>query len=555
MLAVIDAYRRGLLKSHHWVSNIIAGAIVGIVALPLAMAFAIASGAKPEQGLYTAIIAAICVALFGGSRVQIAGPTAAFIVILAGIVAEYGMDGLQVATLMAGFILMLMGVTKLGTVVKFIPEPVIVGFTSGIAITIFVQQWSNFFGLAVKIPLDASFYQKLKLLIPALLHLNLVTTILACVSLITVILTPILLKRLPGPLIAILISIAILMGFHLHTVATLGSAFGGIPAALPFFHLPHITLHDIMILIGPAFTIALLGAIESLLSAAAADGMIGTRHDSNQELIGQGLANIFCPLFGGIAATGAIARTATNIRNGGTSPLAAIVHSGVLILFILLLAPYAKYIPLCALSAILFVVAYNIADFKHFFRMLQRAPRYDVIVLLATFLLTVFTNLVIAVNVGVILSILSFMYRMYQSVIIESKPLDKLLAELTPEGDISHFPAAKDVIVYDFQGPFFFGVAEKFEHVLSVTHTMPKVIIFRLHQVPFMDMTGIQTFHEVIKNLREQGVEVYVCGANDRILRKLIKNDVVAGLAEKKIFQSVEETLCYLQADFQLPTN
>ncbi len=542
MLAIVEAYRNGLLKSKYWPSNIVAGLIVGIVALPLAMAFAIASGAKPEQGIYTAIFASIVVAIFGGTRVQIAGPTAAFIVILAGIVAQHGIIGLQIATLMAGFILLFMGITKLGNVVKFIPEPVIVGFTSGIAITIFVGQWQNFFGLTVSIPLDASFYQKLRTLFHALPHLNIMTTSLGCLSILLVIFTPFLLKRIPSPLIAMVAATLLLVVFHIKGVATLGSAFGGIPSYLPKFHIPNTSVHEVFSLIAPAFTIALLGAIESLLSAAAADGMAGTRHHSNQELIGQGFANIVSPLFGGIAATGAIARTATNIRNGGTSPLAAIVHALTLITFILLLSPLARYIPLCSLSAILFVVSYNIADFSYFFDMIRRAPRYDVVVLLTTFFLTIFTNLVIAVNIGVILAMLFFVRRMHQSVTIEQQYLENLNAEFLPEGfDLAKL--SRNIIIYAVQGPFFFGMAEKFEHALAVTHTEPKIIIFRLKQVPFMDITGIQTFHEVIERFHKHGVKVYLCEANSRVQQKLKKNGIMDYLEEKKIFSSLEEIL------------
>ncbi len=546
MLAIVEAYRAGLLKSKFWPSNIVAGLIVGIVALPLAMAFAIASGAKPEQGLYTSIIAAILVALFGGSRVQIAGPTAAFIVILAGITAQYGIAGMQIAAFMAGFILLFMGITKLGSVVKFIPEPVIVGFTSGIAITIFVGQWQNFFGLNVHIPLDASFYQKLMILTQALPHLNPITTGIGCLSVLLVVLTPFLLKRIPGPLVAMVIATLLLVALHLKNVATLGSAFGGIPQHLPPFHMPTISIHEALSLIGPAFTIALLGAIESLLSAAAADGMAGTRHNSNQELIGQGLANIFSPLFGGIAATGAIARTATNIRNGGTNPIAAIVHSIVLIAFILLLAPLASYIPLCALSAILFVVAYNIADFSYFFGMIRRAPRYDVVVLLATFFLTVFTNLVIAVNIGVILAMLFFVRRMYQSVLIEQQHPSTLQEELQLE-HINLAELSNNLIIYNIDGPFFFGMTEKFEHALAITHTEPKSIIFRLRDVPFMDITGIQTFHEIIEQFHKHGVKVYLCEANNRVHQKLAKNDIFNWIEQHKVFDSIKEVLAVVE--------
>lgn len=540
MLAIVEAYRAGLLKRQQWWKNIIAGLIVGVVALPLAMAFAIASGVKPEQGLYTAIIAALCVGIFGGSRVQIAGPTGAFIVILANITAQYGVGGLQMATLLAGFILLFLGMVKLGSVIKFIPDPVIVGFISGIGVIIFVGEWKDFFGLPTHIPVNAHFYQKLFSLTQALPHLNYHTTALAILSLLLVIFTPKFFKRIPGPLMAMCVATLLQMLFHFNGVATLGSTFGGIPQHLPHFSIPAIPFHQSLDLIGPAFAIALLGAIESLLSAAAADGMAGTRHDSNQELIGQGLANIFSPLFGGFAATGAIARTATNIRNGGNSPIAAIVHSIVLILVILLLAPLAADVPLCALAAILFVVAYNMSDVHHFIYILKRAPRYDVIVLLATFLLTIFTDLVVAVNVGVILAMLFFVRRMYQAVNVEPQTSAMLETELTAAG-ITEIP--KDMMIYTIQGPFFFGVAEKIERALAITHTDPKTIIFRLKEVPFMDMTGLETFRELIEEYHKRGVKIYLCEANTRVLRKIKKVGILEWVCENMVFGSIVEVL------------
>jgi len=543
MLAIVEAYRAGLLKNKNWYPNLIAGLIVAIVALPLAMAFAIASGVKPEQGLYTAIVAALIVGIFGGSRVQIAGPTGAFIVILANITAHYGVSGLQVASLMAGFILLFMGFMKLGSVIKFIPDPVIVGFTAGIGVIIFVSEWKDFFGLNIHLPLEAHFHQKVIALINALPHLNLATTGLACLSLLLIVITPKFLKRVPGSLVAMVVITALQAVFHFNQVATIGSAFGDIPQHLPSLQLPTLTFEHYLDLIGPAFTIALLGAIESLLSATAADGMAGTRHNSNQELIGQGVANIFTPLFGGFAATGAIARTATNIRSGGNSPIAAIVHSLVLILVLVLLAPLAADIPLCTLAAILFVVAYNMSDVPHFIRIIKRAPRYDVLILLATFFLTIFTNLVIAVNVGVILAMLFFVRRMYQSVIVEEQKSATLQTELTING-MSTLPA--DTIVYTIQGPFFFGVAEKIEHALAATHMDPKTIIFRLKDVPFMDMTGLETFNELIEHYHKRGVEVYLCEANPNVVRKLTNVGILHWIIGNKVFSNFIETLKFI---------
>ncbi len=358
------------------------------------MAFAIASGAKPEQGLYTAIVAGLLVSLFGGSRLQIAGPTGAFIVVLSGITSKYGIDGLQIATLLAGFMLLFMGFARLGAVIKFIPYPVILGFTAGIAVVIWVGQWHYFFGLPA--PQGAHFHEKLWNLLKTFPQLNLTTTLLACASLLIVLYINkiTLLKRIPAPLIALVFATSLQAIFHFSDVATIGSVFGGIPQGLPSFHLPAISVDRLLELIGPAFTIAMLGAIESLLSAVVADGMAGTRHHSNRELIGQGIANIAAPLFGGFAATGAIARTATNIRNGGTSPLSGVVHSVTLIFIILFLAPLASNVPLATLAAILFVVAWNMSECKHVMKLFHRAPRADVVILLVTFFLTVFVDLV-----------------------------------------------------------------------------------------------------------------------------------------------------------------
>src|SRR3990167_4868496 len=534
MIALFEAYKAGLLKPKYWRANILAGFIVGIVALPLAMAFAIASGVKPEQGIYTAIISAFIVGIFGGTRVQIAGPTGAFVIILASITAKYGVDGLQIATLLAGFILIFMGFIKLGYVIKFIPDPVIVGFTSGIGVVIFIGEWKDFFGLSTTFALDAHFHQKLTTLLQALPQLHVVTTLLACLSLFLIWITPRFLKRIPGPLVAMLVVTIIQVVFQFQNVATLGSTFGNIPQQLPPFHLPMITLNHILELMGPAFTIALLGAIESLLSATAADGMANTRHHSNIELMGQGLANILAPLFGGFAATGAIARTATNIRNGGNSPIAAIVHSILLILIIVLLAPFAAYIPLCTLAAILFVVAYNMSDVPHFLHMLKHAHGYDIIVLVATFFLTIFTDLVVAVNVGVILAMLFFIRRMHQLVRIEEQSADVLVAD-----GIVNIP--EKTIVYAIQGPFFFGVAEKLEHALTSIQADYEIIVFRLKDVPFMDMTGLETFKELIERYHNHGIKIFLCEANTAVVRKLTRVGVLRWVEQQRVFHGLAD--------------
>ena len=524
MIALLEARRAGLLDRHHWLPNIIAGLVVGVVALPLAMAFAIASGARPEQGIYTAIIGGGLISILGGSRLQIAGPTGAFIAILAGITAKYGIAGLQVATLMAGVMLVLMGIARMGGVIKFIPAPVVVGFTAGIGVIIFVGQWSEFFGLPK--PAGEHFHEKLWHLVLSFPDAHLPTLGLSLLGLALVLFAPRvqMLTRVPGPLVAMLLITVVQTVWPLPGIATIGSAFGGIPTGLPEFALPAMSLPQIITLIGPAFTIAMLGAIEALLSAVVADGMAGTRHDSNQELIGQGIANIVAPLFGGFAATGAIARTATNIRNGATSPLAGIMHAVTLIAVLLFLAPLASNIPLAVLAAILFVVAWNMSEVKHFMHLLKTAPLADRLILLITFVLTVFADLVVAVNVGVILAILHFLRRMSDSV--ETQPVDEteLSTELARHG-IEKLP--RGLMVYEIAGPMFFGAVENFERALVETHTQPKALVIRLRRVPFMDITGIQMLEEVAAKLRKRGVTIVLCEANERVKGKLLRAGVI----------------------------
>ena len=404
MIALLESRIAGQYGKASWLPNIVAGVVVGVVALPLAMAFAIASGARPEQGIYTAIVAGVLVSVLGGSRVQIAGPTGAFIAILSGITATHGIVGLQIATLMAGVMLTLMGLLRLGGVIKFIPAPVIAGFTTGIGVIIFVGQWKYFFGLPAT--QGVHFHEKLMALVQVLPQWHPATLGLSLLSLALVLYAPKLshMQRVPGPLVAMVVATVLQAVFGWDGVATIGSAFGGIPQGLPSLQWPDLTWAGMIPLVVPAISIALLGAIESLLSAVVADGMAGLTHDSNQELVGQGIANIVAPLFGGFAATGAIARTATNIRNGGTNPVAGITHSLTLVATLLFLAPLAGQIPLGALAAILFVVAYNMSDLKHFFHIARGPSRTEVLVLLVTFALTVLVDLVAAVLVGVVLA-------------------------------------------------------------------------------------------------------------------------------------------------------
>jgi SulP family sulfate permease len=529
---IIESYQAGLFNKKNWLPNIISGMIVGVVALPLAMAFAIASGAKPEQGLYTAIIAGLLVSLFGGSRLQIAGPTGAFIVVLSGITSQYGIEGLQIATFLAGLLLFLMGVCRLGAVIQYIPYPVIVGFTAGIAVAIWIGQWQYFFGLPA--PHGAHFHEKLWQLLQNFSHINWNTTALGILSLLIVLHGNKMpsLRRVPGPLLALVTMTGLETIFHFSGVATIGSLFGGIPQGLPSFHVPALSWARIVELIGPAFAIAMLGAIESLLSAVVADGMGGTRHDSNRELMGQGLANIVTPLFGGFAATGAIARTATNIRNGGNSPLSGVIHALTLLLIILFLAPLAVDVPLTTLAAILFVVAWNMSEIKHAIALIQRAPLADIIILLVTFGLTIFVDLVMAVNIGVILAAGHFLMRMSSSVEVSS--------ESAPKHAITQ---PSDVLTYTIDGPIFFGAVKQFEYAFTAAHCNPKTVIIRFGWVPLIDFTGLQALEECIKDLQNKDIRVILCGATQPIAAKLQKAGVFDVLGNNNVFDELEEAI------------
>jgi sulfate permease, SulP family len=537
MIAILESYRAGLLDRAHLGRNLVAGVVVGIVALPLAMAFAIASGARPEQGLYTAIVAGLCTALFGGTRLQISGPTGAFIAVLAVITAQHGIAGLQLATLMAGLILVGMGAARLGSVIKYIPDPVIVGFTSGIGVIIFVGQWKDFFGLKVAAS-GVHFHEKLAALAQALPSFQPATSALGVISLLTLILGTRYFKRVPSPLVAMLLTTALQWVFNFDGVATIGTAFGGIPRQLPQLQFPAADFTTVVQLIGPAFTIALLGAIESLLSATVADGMANTRHDSNQELIGQGIGNIVAPLFGGFAATGAIARTATNIRNGASSPVAGVVHCAFLVLVILLLAPLAAHIPLTALAAILFYVAWNMSDLHRFTHVLRTAPRADVGVLLLTFLLTVFSDLVVAVNVGVVLSSLLFMRRMAKSVSIEEHSEARIASD---SGLGADFVLPADTVVYSIDGPFFFGAAEYLEKTLRRSQNRVRTVVIRMGRVPFMDTTGLTALDEIVADFQRIGTRVVLCEVRANVLEKLERAGIVARVGTSGVFDTLSQ--------------
>jgi SulP family sulfate permease len=543
MIALLEAKRAGLFARTHLPRNFTAGLVVGIVALPLAMAFAIASGATPAQGLYTAIVAGLATSLLGGTRVQISGPTGAFIAVLAGITATHGIAGLQVATLMAGAILLLLGVAKLGGVIKFIPGPVIVGFTAGIAVIIWVSQWKDFFGL----PLAGGaihFHEKLIASAQAFPRLDPHTTAIAVMTLAVLAMGHRWLDRVPGlrripaPLLGMLLATAVQAIGHFPNVATIGTAFGGIPRSLPALALPDVSFSILLSLVGPAFTIALLGAIESLLTAVVADGMTGERHDSNQELVGQGIANILSPLFGGFAATGAIARTATSIRNGATSPVAGIVHALFLVLVIVALAPLAAHIPLAALAAILFYVAWTMADLREVKRLLRTAPLPDRLLLLTTFVLTVFVDLVVAVNVGVVIASLLFMRRMAESVNVRAQIFDAGDAALPKNEHVSLPPG---VLVYRIEGPLFFGAAEKLGRVIDRAQLGIDTVVIRLGQVPFVDATGLDTLAEIVRRFQKGRIRVLLCGLHNAIEPSIESAGIRALVGPDNICRNMEE--------------
>lgn len=523
MPSIIAAWRDGLLRRDSLLRNVSAGVVVGVVALPLAMAFAIASGAKPEQGLYTALVAGLVVTLFGGTRVQIAGPTGAFAVLLFGVTAKYGLAGLQVVTLLAGGMLLLLGVSKLGGMIRFIPESVILGFTAGIAIVIFVGQWENFLGLPKSA--GGTLYEKLPQLLAALPRLHPATALLGVVSLLVVALwsrIPVV-GRIPGPMVALAAATGFVAVWHPAGVATIGSVFGGIPRGLPPLTLPHLSLTTALELLQPAVAVALLGAIESLLAATVADGMMGTRHDPNQELVGQGLANVAASLFGGFAATGAIARTATSIRHGGDNPIAGIAHAATIVLVLLVLAPLAVYVPLATLAAILFVVAFNMSHAGRVVRVARRAPRSDVAIMLITLALCVFADVSIAVEVGVVLAMLNFFRRMTVAVEVRSMEPEELASRLSSQ-DAAAVP--EGVLVYTVEGPFFFGAVEEFESALLHTHTSPTAIVVKLLNVPFVDLTGLVALKDAIEALDKRGVAVALCCARADVAARLEKAGV-----------------------------
>ncbi|MFO7526022.1 MAG: sulfate permease [Ignavibacteriaceae bacterium] len=525
-----------------FVADLSAGTIVGIVALPLAIAFAIASGVTPEKGLITAVIAGFIISFLSGSRVQIGGPTGAFIVIVYGIVQQYGTNGLIIATLMAGVILVIMGLVRFGSIIKFIPHPVVVGFTSGIALIIFFSQLKDFFGLEID-TLPADFIDKLIEYSVNFSSINFYAFGIGAAALLIMMFFPKVSHKIPGSIIALLLTTIIVQVFHL-PVETIGSRFGDIPSSIPMPSLPEIDFTIIKNLIQPATTIAILAAIESLLSAVVADGMIGGRHRSNMELIAQGAANIITPLFGGIPATGAIARTATNIKNGGRTPVAGMVHAVVLLLIMLFFGQFAKLIPMATLAAVLIIVAYNMSEWRSFIAIFKN-PKSDVAVLLTTFGLTVIIDLTVAIQVGMVLAVLLFMRRMamVSNVGIITRELNDEADDAVDPNAIEKKKVPDEVEVFEIKGPFFFGAVSKFRDAIRIIEKPPKVLIVRMRDVPAIDSTGIHALEEVYKDVQKSGTELVLSGVHTQPFIALEQSGFLKIIGEKNVLGNIDDSL------------
>lgn len=507
-----------------FMSDLMAGIIVGIVALPLAIAFGIASGVSPEKGIITAIVAGLVISIFGGSKVQIGGPTGAFIIIIYGIIQKYGFEGLTIATLMAGFFLLLFGLLHLGTIIKYIPYPIVVGFTSGIAVTIFTTQIKDLFGLTL--PSNPSdFIEKWGVYIQNFDTIDPWCAIIGVASVLVIAITPRFSKKIPGSLIAIILMtvVALLLKNYagISSIETIGDRFS-ISNELPSAQVPNMNWETIKSLVSPAITIAILGAIESLLSATVADGVIGDHHDSNTELMAQGLANIASPLFGGIPATGAIARTMTNINNGGKTPIAGIIHAVILLLIFLFLMPLAKYIPMACLAGVLVVVSYGMSGWRSFLAVMKN-PKSDITVLLITFFLTIIFDLTIAIEVGLIIACLLFMKRMSETTDVKAitEEIDPNLESEFSTGNLDHLIIPKGVEVYEINGPYFFGAGNKFEEIMASFGDRPQVRIIRMRKVPFVDSTGIHNLTNLCEMSQKEGIQVVLSGVREKVNAQL----------------------------------
>ena len=541
---LLDTLRNYNRKS--FMTDLMAGVIVGIVALPLAIAFGIASGVTPEKGIITAIVAGLIISVLGGSKVQIGGPTGAFIIIIYGIIQQYGIEGLAIATFMAGIFLVLFGLLHLGTIIKYIPYPIVVGFTSGIAVTIFTTQIKDLFGLQLT-SVPADFIEKWIVYIQNMNTTDMWTAIIGIASVVVIAITPRFSKKIPGSLIAIILMTVVallLKNFAgVSSIETIGDRFS-ISSELPEAHVPAMTWETIKQLVSPAITIAILGAIESLLSATVADGVIGDHHDSFTELIAQGVANLASPLFGGIPATGAIARTMTNINNGGRTPIAGIIHAGVLLLIFLFLMPLAQYIPMACLAGVLVVVSYGMSGWRSFLALMKN-PKSDVTVLIITFLLTIIFDLTVAIEVGLIIACLLFMRRMSETTDVKviSDEIDPNLESELSSGNLEHLTIPQGVEVYEINGPYFFGAGNRFEEIMASFGDRPKVRIIRMRKVPFVDSTGIHNLTNLCIMSKKEGIHIVLSGVNEKVNSQLQKADFYKLIGEENICSHINIAL------------
>jgi sulfate permease, SulP family len=529
--------------------DLIAGLTVGLVALPLAMAFAIASGVPPQAGLYTAVVAGFLISALGGSRTQIGGPTGAFVVIVAGIVVRFGLGGLALVGIMAGILLLIMGITGLGTAVKYIPRPVTIGFTNGIALLIASTQIKDFLGLKTP-PVPSEFLARIRMLLHYVGTTRWQTIAVAATSLAIILLWPRLTKRVPGSIVALLLSTIVVAGFHL-PIETIGSKFGGIPQGFPHFALPSFQAAHILPLLPSAFTVALLAAVESLLSAVVADGMSGDRHNSNVELVAQGVANIFSPLFGGIPATGAIARTATNIRSGALTPVAGMVHALTLLAILLVAAPLARFVPLVTLAAVLFVVAYNMGEWREIGTIL-RLSKTDIAVWITTFALTVLADLTVAVGVGMALAALLYIYR-----IAETTTVEAVTPEYLEDGQ-AHILQDKDipsnVTILRIHGPFLFGTTEKLADATKNLTKLGDVVILRLRNMTALDATGIHALEKFSERLHKTGKTLLLCGARNQPSQLISRSHFLKHVGPENVLPNIQAALARvneIQGDFE----
>ncbi|MCD8553690.1 sulfate permease [Seleniivibrio sp.] len=535
---IYDCFKEGY-DSKRLVKDTVSGITVGIVALPLAIAFAIASGVKPEQGIFTAIIAGFIISLLSGSRVQIGGPTGAFIVVVYEIVVKFGYNGLAVATMLAGIMLVAMGAVKLGGVIKFIPYPMTVGFTSGIALIIGTTQIKDIFGLDSH-PASASFVHRVQAYFESASTFNSYSIAIAAAALAIILIMPKFTKKIPGSIFAIIVTTAVVTIFKL-PVDTIQTQFGDVPSSLPLPAFPTINLDIVTAVFPSAITIALLAAIESLLSAVVADGMTSTRHRSNMELVGQGVANFFSPMFGGIPATGAIARTATNIQNGATSPISGMVHAFTLLFILLFFGKWAKLIPMPTLAAVLIIVAYHMSEWRHFLKLLKSPPA-DILIMVVTFLLTVFIDLTVAIETGVVLSALLFMNRM--AVATEVKNLGKEVNEEYEAHDVlSKDRIPEGVEIFEIFGSFFFGAVNQFKDTLRIVKKKPKVIILRMRTVPFVDATAVMALEEVLKKSDSEGIRLILSGVSPALMHTFEKAEFVEKIGRENICPHIDDAL------------